>query len=128
MGDSLVLPDRIGPVHIVLDWVGGPVAVQVMQQAQIEPGENLQYIQTDGLAGQENIIVPARLINIKPIRIMASGVGSFSKDDMKREMPDLVRALTEMKNPLEVLTAPMKDVTEAWNSEEAQKKRLVLVP
>ncbi|PYI11079.1 NAD(P)-binding protein [Aspergillus sclerotiicarbonarius CBS 121057] len=126
--EPLVLPPSIGPVHIVLDWVGGPAAVQLLQSAQTEPGENLQYIQVGGLAGHDTLVIPSRLINIKPICIMASGVGSLSGEDLKREMPGLVNTITTMRRPFEVFAAPMADVQSVWNSEEAQSKRLVLIP
>ncbi|KAJ5579575.1 uncharacterized protein N7459_005560 [Penicillium hispanicum] len=126
--DPLVLPAHVGPVDIVLDYVGGPAAVQLLQAAEIRPGENLQYIQTGGLAGHDTLVVPARLINIKPIRIMASGVGSLSKDDLKREMPGLVNAMATMEQPFGIFAVPMAEVASAWESEEEQTKRLVLVP
>jgi NADPH:quinone reductase-like Zn-dependent oxidoreductase len=129
--DPFVLPQSVGPVHIVLDYVGGPAAVGLLQTAEAEPGENLQYIQVGGLAGQETHmlqLLPPHLINLKPICIMGSGMGSFSKQDLKKEMPGLVSTITKMKRPFEIFTAPLTDVQSVWESENAAKKRLVLVP
>lgn len=127
--DPLELPADLGPVHVILDFVGGPVAVQLLKAAEADPVANLQYIQTGGLAGEEFLNIPARLINVKPIRIMASGVGSLSKEDILREMPGVVNAITQIKTPpFEVLAAPMSEVQSVWNSEEAKTKRLVLIP
>lgn len=42
--DPLVLPQGVGPVHIVLNWIGGPLSIDVMRQAEIPCGENLQNI------------------------------------------------------------------------------------
>ncbi|KAH6892953.1 hypothetical protein B0T10DRAFT_527520 [Thelonectria olida] len=124
----LTLPSGVGPVHIVLDYVGGPVAVELMRAADIEPGENLQYIQVGGLAGEENMTLPMRLLNIKPIRVMASGIGSVSKQELKREIPGLVEVISRMKRPFDVAAFPMAEVQKFWDSEETQGKRLVLVP
>ena len=124
---------HVGPVDIVLDYVGGPAAIHLLQTVQIRSGGNLQYIQTGGLAGFDHLNIPARLINIKPICIMASGVGSLTQDDLKREMALLAAALAgistgEVEIPFEIVAAPMRNVHEVWDSEESQNKRLVLVP
>ncbi|KAJ3544528.1 hypothetical protein NM208_g2989 [Fusarium decemcellulare] len=124
----LVLPPSVGPVHIVLDYVGGKAGVELMRAAEIEPGENLQYIQVGGLSGEENMVIPARLLNIKPIRVMASGIGSVSKQELNREMPGLVNVIANMKRPFEVHAFSMADVEAVWESKETRDKRLVLVP
>ncbi|KPM43220.1 hypothetical protein AK830_g3315 [Neonectria ditissima] len=126
--DPLVLPPNIGPIDIVLDYVGGPAAVDLLQKAEVRPGENLQYIQVGGLAGHENHVLPARLINLKPIRIMGSGAGSVSRDEMQRETPGLVSAIASMKKPFDVFTAPLAEAHTVWNLEDSEGKRLVLVP
>ncbi|KAK2750374.1 hypothetical protein FQN57_003854 [Myotisia sp. PD_48] len=130
--DPFVMPKHIGPVHIVLDYVGGPVAVGILQTAEVEAGENLQYIQVGGLASQETHmlqLLPTHLISLRPICIMGSGVGSFSKQDLLKEMPGLVSTISKMKKPpIDIFPAPLSEVQSAWESEEAQKKRLVLLP
>lgn len=127
--DPLVLPENLGPIDIVLDFVGGPAAIELLKGAQIRPGENLQYVQTGGLAGHDTLVVPSRLINVKPIRIMASGVGSLSMEDLQREMPGVVSAITRIKTPpFDVFTAPLSDVEKVWNTDDAKNKRLVLLP
>ncbi|KAL5362134.1 hypothetical protein BJX96DRAFT_98409 [Aspergillus floccosus] len=127
--DPLVLPDDLGPVHIVLDYVGGPAAVQLLQMLQPPPpGENIQYIVVGGLAGYEHMDLPLRLVNVKPIIIMGSGMGSLSKEDFTREMPGLVNALAKMGPIIDVFPVPMAEVQSVWDSEEAQMKRMVIVP
>ncbi|KAB8067197.1 hypothetical protein BDV29DRAFT_163633 [Aspergillus leporis] len=126
--EPVVLPASIGPVHILLDYVGGSAAVGLMQVVEVEPGQNLQYISIGLLSGEEDLLLPVRLINTKPIRIMASGVGSLSNDDFKGEAPGLVDALTKIKPPLDIFAVSLADVESAWESEEAKRKRLVLVP
>ncbi|KAF2173073.1 hypothetical protein M409DRAFT_17022 [Zasmidium cellare ATCC 36951] len=127
--DPLELPQTMGPTHIVLDFVGGPAAIQLLQSAEADPVANLQYIQTGGLAGCEFLNVPARLINVKPIRIMASGIGSLSQEEITRELSGFVGAMVKLKTPpFEVLAAPLSDVNSVWDSDDAKTKRLVLLP
>jgi hypothetical protein len=45
-----------------------------------------------------------------PILIMASGVVSFSEEDLKREMHGLVGPITKVKYSFEVYAAPLADV------------------
>lgn len=64
---------------------------------------------------------------------MASDVGSLTLDDLKREMAPFAVALAEIssgdgKIPFEILSVPLSNVSEVWNSEETQYKRLALVP
>jgi D-arabinose 1-dehydrogenase-like Zn-dependent alcohol dehydrogenase len=129
--EPFTLPESVGPLHIMLDYVGGPAAVGLLQSAQVEPGENLQYIQVGGLASDAAHmlqLLPTHLINLKPICIMGSGMGSFTKQDLRREMPGLMSFITKIKVPFEIYPAPMADVQAVWGSENATKKRLVLVP
>lgn len=126
----LQVPAEIGPVDIILDWVGGPAAIELLQtvQAPEAAGENFEYIQCGGLGGEETLEVPMRLLNVKPIKIMASGVGSLTKEEITREMKGLVGVISSMTPPFEVLTAKMGDVEDVWESDAAHNKRLVIVP
>lgn len=126
--DPFTLPTEVGPVHIILDFVGGRAAVEALLAAEAEPGKDLQYIHVGDLAGEETIALPARLLNAKPIRITGSGMGSWSKMDMKREIGGLLSTVAKMPRPQDVMTAPLSDVQSVWESEEAKAKRLVLIP
>ncbi|CRG86550.1 hypothetical protein PISL3812_03558 [Talaromyces islandicus] len=123
-----LLPSSLGPVHIVIDYVGGPASIGLMKSAQIPEGEDLQYIYVGGLSGHEKVDLPLRLINVKPIRIMASGLGSWSRQDLNREVNGLIASVTRMDKLSDVVTARFADVKAAWDSEETQTKRLVLIP
>ncbi|KAI9037498.1 NAD(P)-binding protein [Aspergillus affinis] len=128
--ESFVLPSRVGPVHIILDYIGGSAAANVLQSAEVVPGENLQYIQVGGLASDDTHmlqLVPPYLINVKPICIMGSGLGSVRLQDLKDEMPDMVGAMMQMQPPFEVETASLSRLQSVWGSANASK-RLVVVP
>ncbi|KAI1418396.1 NAD(P)-binding protein [Hypoxylon sp. FL1857] len=123
--DPLDIPKAVGSVDIVLDFVGGPVAATLMRIVEIHGG--LQYISIGSVAGHENLVVPASLLNARPIRIMGSGMGSFSMLEVKREMPGLVAAVGKLKRPTNIVTAALADVETAWDSTR-EKERLVLIP
>ncbi|KAL4866674.1 hypothetical protein BDV12DRAFT_187217 [Aspergillus spectabilis] len=136
-GKGFGLPDWVGPVHVVLDYVGGSVAVGVLESAEIEDGEELQYIQVGNLAteqgnggGEKHMFetLPGHLISRKPISIRGSGMGSFSRDDLRGEMPALMAFLAEMKAPFGIVSAPMSEVESAWDTEDTEGSRLVIVP
>lgn len=125
LADPLVLPETVGPVDVVLDYVGGPAAAALM--AAVEIREGLQYISIGSVAGHENLEVPASLLNARPIRVMGSGMGSFSMLEVKKEIPGLVGAVGRMKRPANIVTAALADVETAWDY-VGEKERLVLIP
>ena len=43
-------------------------------------------------------------------------------------MPSIVKAAAGMQLPADVFTKPLSEVEALWGSEEAKKKRMVLVP
>ncbi|KAK4152103.1 hypothetical protein C8A00DRAFT_16567 [Chaetomidium leptoderma] len=126
--EPFALPAALGPVHIVLDFVGGRAAVDVLQAAEVEPGKDLQYIHVGDLAGEESIGLPARLLNSKPIRITGSGMGAWSKMDVKKELGALLGTVVKISRPEDVLMVSLADIQSVWDTKEAKTKRLVLVP
>lgn len=128
LSEPYALPSDIGPVHIVLDFVGGRAAVGVLQSAEAEPGKDVQYIHIGDLAGEESIGLPGRLLNSKPIRITGSGMGAWGKMDIKKEIGGLLATVVKLQRPEGVITAALADVGTVWDTEEAKTKRLVLIP
>lgn len=125
--DPVTLPPDLGPIDIVLDYVSGRVAVGVIETAAVRPGDNLQYIHIGDLSGEGDLVVPSRLLNMKPIRITGSGMGSWTPQEIRRETPALVAAAAEMERSSDIFTVPLSDVQSCWEAEIATKQRLVLV-
>lgn len=125
--EPYTLRESLGPIDIMLDYVGGPLAIKLLQSAEIRPGGNLQYVVVGGLVGEENMTLPVRLINTKPIQIMASGVGSVPKETIWRETKRLVTMIPQMGRFLDIVAAPMDQVSTVWDS-VPESKRLVIVP
>ncbi|KAL5365564.1 hypothetical protein BJX96DRAFT_169204 [Aspergillus floccosus] len=125
----------VGPVHIVLDYVGGSVGADILGSAEIEDGEELQYVQVENLAfemGTEEKhmfeILPGHLISRRPICIRGSGMGSFSRGDLICEIPDLISFLAGIKAPFEIASAPVSQVASVWRDENTKGSRLVILP
>ncbi|KAL4751050.1 hypothetical protein BDW72DRAFT_212953 [Aspergillus terricola var. indicus] len=134
-GVRFTLPEWTGPVHVVLDYVGGSVAAGVLESAKVEEGEELQYVQVGNLAlelgtGEKHLFetLPGHLISRKPICIRGSGMGSFSRKDLLREMPGLVAFLAQLKAPFGIASAPMSEVASVWQDEDTKGSRVVIVP
>ena len=125
--DPFALPANLGPIHIILDFVGGKAATGVLQTAQLEPGKELQYIHVGDLAGEDTIAVPSKLLNARPVRITGSGMGAWGKMEIKKEIGGLLAAVTKMPRPEELVIAKFADIEAVWDSDEAKNKRFVLV-
>ena len=128
--ENFVLPESVGPVHIILDYVGGSAAAGVLQSAEVAPGENLQYIQVGGLASEDTHmlqLIPPYLINVKPVCIMGSGLGSVRLQDLMGEMPDMVGAMMQIQPPFEIEASSLSSLQSVWDSANTFK-RLVVVP
>jgi len=126
--EPFALPATLGPVDIILDFVGGKAAAGALQAAEVAPGKDLQYIHVGDLAGDENFTVSGRLLNSKPVRITGSGMGAWGKMEIKKEIGGLLGAVVKMPRPENVAVHKLADIESVWDSEEAKTKRLVLVP
>ncbi|KAL1843552.1 hypothetical protein VTJ49DRAFT_1145 [Mycothermus thermophilus] len=126
--EPFTLPESVGPVDIILDFVGGKTAVGVLCAAQPNPGKNLQYIHVGDLAGEETLPIPARLLNARPVLITGSGMGAWGKNEIKREIGGLLAAVSKMDRPEGVITAALSEIESVWDTEEAKKQRFVLLP
>ncbi|KAK6815122.1 hypothetical protein RU639_008494 [Aspergillus parasiticus] len=98
--EPFALPPSVGPVHIVLDYIGsGPAASGILQTAQSVP-----------------------------LCILGTGVGCFTVEDWRRELPEITKMTSHMHIPFPIFTVPLSGVASAWESEDTLTKRLVLMP
>ena len=125
--DPFALPASLGPIHIILDFVGGQATAGVLQTAEVQPGKELQYIHVGDLAREDTITVPSQLLNARPIRITGSGMGAWGKMEIKKEISGLIAAVAKMPRPQDILITKFADIESVWDTEEAKIKRFVLV-
>ncbi|KAE8353441.1 hypothetical protein BDV28DRAFT_157056 [Aspergillus coremiiformis] len=130
--EPFALPPSVGPVHVILDYVGhGPAAVGILQSARCEYGENVQYVQVGNIAQRGPHLfqlLPMALINQRPICILGTGTGCFTAEDWRTELPEIMKMISRMETPFPVFTAPLSQVASVWECEDALTKRLVLIP
>lgn len=124
---SITLPQDLGPIHVVLDYIGGHAAASILSVVQVEPGKGLQYVHIGDLGGQDKIVLPGHLLNKKNIRVMGSGMGSWSGEDLQKEMPRLLDMVERMERPHDLLIASLDNIQSAWTVENSGRKT-VLVP
>ena len=129
--EPFALPPSVGPVHIVLDYIGsGPAPSGILKTAQTEYGENLQYIQAGNIANRPHMfaVVPTYLVNHRPICILGTGVGCFTAQDWNKELPEIMKMISQLHIPFPIFTVPLSEVASAWESEDTLTKRLILLP
>jgi len=116
----------IGHVDVVLDYVYGKAAAAVL--AALKPERETQYVNIGTVGAEETIALPAQLLRAKMLKLTGSAPGSWTLAELGREMPSIVKAAAGMQLPADVFTKPLSEVEALWGSEEAKKKRMVLVP
>ncbi len=117
---------RIGHVDVVLDYVYGEVTAAVL--AALKPERETQYVQIGTVGGEETMALPAQVLRAKMLQLTGSAPGSWTMAELEREMPDIVRTAAGMERPADVFTKPLSEVEALWGSEDAKRKRMVLIP
>ncbi|KAE8343056.1 hypothetical protein BDV24DRAFT_161873 [Aspergillus arachidicola] len=64
----------------------------------------------------------------RPLCILGTGVGCFTVEDWRRELPEIMKMISHMHIPFPIFTVPLSGVASAWESEDTLTKRLVLMP
>ncbi|KAE8367581.1 hypothetical protein BDV27DRAFT_154871 [Aspergillus caelatus] len=98
--EPFALPPSVGPVHIVLDYIGSGPAVSGILQT----------------------------VRAVPICILGTGMGCFTVQDWNNELPEIMKMISQMHIPFSIFTVPLSDVATAWESEDTLTKRWVLLP
>ena len=116
----------IGHVDVVLDYVYGKATAALL--AALKPERETQYVQIGTVGSEETMALPAQVLRAKMLRLTGSAPGSWTMEELGREMPDIVKTASEMERPADVFTKPLSEVEALWGSEDAKRKRMVLVP
>lgn len=116
----------VGHVDVVLDYVYGEVTGDLL--AALKPERETQYVNIGSLGGAETFALPAQVLRSKMIRITGAGPGSWSIPAMERELPGMLDLAAKLERPKDAITCSLKDIEKVWDSEDAKKKRLVLIP
>ncbi len=117
---------RLGQVDVILDYVYGKAVTALF--AALKPERETQYVNIGSIGGEETIVLPAQLFRARALRITGSAPGAWTMQAFGGETPTMVKMAAEMPRPADVYTRPLKDVEAEWNTEDARRKRLVLIP
>jgi NADPH:quinone reductase-like Zn-dependent oxidoreductase len=113
---------KLGDVDVILDYVFGPLTVQLLSSLQSH--RPVQYVHIGGLGGLD-INLPGSVLRSKNLTIRGSGPGAWSMQEVVKTMPEMLEALKGVPEQ-PVKKVKLADVEKEWNN--AGSERLVFVP
>lgn len=120
------------PIDVVIDYLWGHPAELILTALQGKGGvtHKVRFITVGGMAG-DKIQLSSGTLRSSDIEISGSGLGSLSAENMKKLftelVPEMLQLAAEGKLLIETVTAELKDVETAWETEVPSGKRLVIV-
>lgn len=130
----LVLDDTLGAattalghVDVILDYVYGKAAEAVLNNLQ--PGATkTQYVNIGTIAQDESITLNAQTLRSKNLALSGSAPGAYTLAAAGKELAAIVDMAASLPKPADVVPYPLSEVARVWDTDEARKKRLVLLP
>ncbi|MGV2985324.1 zinc-binding dehydrogenase [Microbacterium sp. AGC85] len=113
---------------LVLDYVWGPVAEAAfgaLGRSGEDPDADTSYVQIGSMAGPR-ASVPADLLRSRRIKIIGSGAGSASPEEMLAEAPEVMARFADGSLHVPYTAYPLGRIGEAWA--HAGRSRAVVVP
>ncbi|KAH0274488.1 quinone oxidoreductase, partial [Aureobasidium melanogenum] len=108
-------------VDVILDYLYGPVAQHVLSTVNFT--RPVQYIHIGGLAGTE-MMLPGHVLRSKDITIRGAGPGSWSREAMRPEIPEILNAFKTFRTQ-NVKVVPLSEIEEDWHN---KNERIVFTP
>ena len=112
----------IGHVDIILDYLYAEPANRLL--TSLKSSKTVQYINIGDLAGRD-LVLPSQVMRSRKLVMMASGVGSWSIDELREELPGLLKAMKTLPR-MDLNIVPLREVEKSWNEEQID--RVVYVP
>ncbi|KIH94861.1 hypothetical protein SPBR_03812 [Sporothrix brasiliensis 5110] len=117
----------LGHVDVVLDYVWGAQAATVLNNLQ--PGAAVtQYVNIGTTAQEETLALSAQTLRAKNLTLSGAAPGSYTLAAAGKELPAIVAMAASLPKPADVVPYPLSEVARVWDTDEARKKRLVLLP
>ncbi|MFC7753348.1 zinc-binding dehydrogenase [Tsukamurella soli] len=113
---------RAEKIDVVIDYVWGRVAELTFDS--LAGRGRATYVEVGAMAGS-SAAVPAALLRSTDVRILGSGIGSFTRDEVMTARPAMLDAVVELGIEVDVVTRPAADIAAAW-TEDLGSSRLVL--
>lgn len=115
--------DKFGPVDIVLDYLYGKPAQEMLKQ--LPKGVKVQYVQIGNLAGDE-IDLPGSVLKSFNVTLRGSGPGAWSGEELAQGMPGIVKVAAGLERQ-KLRVEKLVDIENVW-PEAGGNERLVFVP
>lgn len=120
-------------VDIVIDYLWGKPAELILHGLKGSGlhtvYHNVRFVTVGSMAG-ENITVASGMLRSSAIEILGSGFGSIPPEDMgsltTKILPEAFELAAQGKLKIQVETAPLSQVEEAWKRDVPAGKRLVI--
>ncbi len=129
LGDGLAAGvAALGPVDVILDYVYGAATATVLQALVTDPTRETQYVNIGTIAQDEGMTLNAQTLRAKSLSMTGAAPGSYSLPALYAQVPAIVAMAASLPKPADVVPYPLKDVAAVWDTDEARKKRLVLLP
>lgn len=114
----------LGHVDVILDYLYGPPTEHLLHS--IKPTTKLtQYINIGGLAGAK-ISLQSKVVRSSKLVMLGSGIGSCSDEEIREEMPDLIKALVSLPVP-KIQVFRLSEIETVWGRKVGDA-RIVMVP
>ncbi|CAK7230028.1 hypothetical protein SBRCBS47491_007448 [Sporothrix bragantina] len=132
LGDADALSNAtaaLGHVDVILDYVYGAAASTVLSALQTNAdGPPTQYVNIGTIAQEESISLNAQTLRAKNLTLAGSAPGSYSLTGAGKQVPGIVALAATLPKPADVVPYALSEVARVWDTDEARKKRLVLLP
>lgn len=123
------LGKRSADVDVVIDYLWGPVAADVMAAIitnRADRGKPLSWIEIGSMLGP-TAAIPSAALRAARLQIVGSGQGSVPTRDILAELPSLAREITSGTFHIDARAVPLADVEKAWRDKGAEQ-RIVITP
>ncbi len=121
------------PVDIVIDYLWGHSAELILASIKGtgQPAQrSIRFISVGSMTG-DNIALSSSVLRSADIRILGSGLGSWSREEVKvlitEMLPQMFQLAAEGKLKMETVKIPLKDIEKAWDMPVEGGKRLVVL-
>jgi NADPH:quinone reductase-like Zn-dependent oxidoreductase len=114
-------------VDVILDYLYGQWAETLLAAIGRVRGISrpIRYVNIGGVSAPE-IVLPSAVLRGAPLALMGSGIGSAPWAELISAASDVLRAAVPARLHIDMITAPLADVNEAWNKSTG-KSRVVFV-
>lgn len=103
-------------IDVVVDYLWGRPAELTL--AALEKRGPSEFVQIGTMAGAE-IALPGALLRSTDIRLLGSGFGSFTAQEVAAARPDILAAVVELGIAMDVTAVPAESVAEVWRADTA---------